>query len=80
MTNGYYAWTASNDLESIAGEIASGCNLIYFVTGNGSVTNFPLRAHDQDRHHHPLPAHDMLASTGAYLDSADGRTGADMLS
>ena len=31
-----------NDLESIAGQVASGCNLIFFVTGNGSVTNFPF--------------------------------------
>lgn len=31
-----------NDLESIAGQVASGCNLIYFITGNGSVTNFPF--------------------------------------
>ena len=31
-----------NDLESIAGQVASGCNLIYFSTGNGSITNFPF--------------------------------------
>jgi altronate dehydratase len=31
-----------NDLESIAGQVASGCNLIYFTTGNGSITNFPF--------------------------------------
>lgn len=31
-----------NDLESIAGQVASGCNLITFVTGNGSITNFPF--------------------------------------
>jgi altronate dehydratase len=31
-----------NDLESIAGQVASGCQLIYFTTGNGSVTNFPF--------------------------------------
>lgn len=24
-----------NDLESIAGQVASGCNVIFFVTGNG---------------------------------------------
>ena len=30
------------DLESIAGQVASGCNAIYFVTGNGSITNFPF--------------------------------------
>lgn len=31
-----------NDLEAIAGQVASGCNLVLFVTGNGSVTNFPF--------------------------------------
>ncbi|MCQ9388194.1 altronate dehydratase family protein [Brevibacterium sp. 50QC2O2] len=31
-----------NDLESIAGQVAAGCNLIIFTTGNGSITNFPF--------------------------------------
>jgi len=31
-----------NDLESVAGEVASGCNLVFFTTGNGSITNFPF--------------------------------------
>ena len=31
-----------NDPESIAGQVASGANLIYFVTGNGAITNFPF--------------------------------------
>lgn len=31
-----------NDLEAIAGQVATGCNLVLFVTGNGSVTNFPF--------------------------------------
>lgn len=31
-----------NDLESVAGQVASGCNLIIFTTGNGSITNFPF--------------------------------------
>ena len=31
-----------NDLESIAGQVAAGCNMIVFTTGNGSVTNFPF--------------------------------------
>ena len=31
-----------NDLESIAGEVASGCNMVFFTTGNGSITNFPF--------------------------------------
>jgi altronate dehydratase len=31
-----------NDLESVAGEVASGCNMVFFTTGNGSITNFPF--------------------------------------
>ncbi|MFC0627110.1 UxaA family hydrolase [Kribbella deserti] len=31
-----------NDLESVAGQVGSGCNLIFFTTGNGSITNFPF--------------------------------------
>ena len=31
-----------NDLESIAGQVASGCNMVAFTTGNGSITNFPF--------------------------------------
>ena len=31
-----------NDLESIAGQVASGCNIIFFITGNGAMTNFPF--------------------------------------
>ena len=31
-----------NDLESVAGQVASGSNVIFFVTGNGSITNFPF--------------------------------------
>ena len=38
----YFMDSPGNDLESIAGQIASGANMIYFVTGNGSITNFPF--------------------------------------
>jgi altronate dehydratase len=31
-----------NDLESIAGQVAAGCDLIFFTTGSGSVSNFPF--------------------------------------
>jgi len=31
-----------NDLESVAGQMATGCTLVLFTTGNGSVTNFPF--------------------------------------
>ena len=54
MTSGgfYFMDSPGNDLESVAGQVASGCNMIFFVTGNGSITNFPLRAHHQVRDHH----------------------------
>lgn len=38
----YFMDSPGNDLESVAGQVASGCNLILFVTGNGSITNSPL--------------------------------------
>ena len=37
----FFMDSPGNDLESIAGQVASGCNLIFFVTGNGAITNFP---------------------------------------
>jgi altronate dehydratase len=41
--SGYYFMDSpGNDLESIAGQVASGCNVILFITGNGSITNFPF--------------------------------------
>ena len=41
--SGYYFMDSpGNDLESIAGQVASGSNIIFFVTGNGSITNFPF--------------------------------------
>jgi len=38
----YFMNSPGNDLESIAGQVASGSNLIFFATGNGAVTNFPF--------------------------------------
>lgn len=38
----YFMDSAGNDLESIAGQVSSGCNVVHFVTGNGSITNFPF--------------------------------------
>ena len=38
----YFMDSPGNDLESIAGQIAAGCNMILFSTGNGSITNFPF--------------------------------------
>jgi altronate dehydratase len=38
----YFMDSPGNDLESIAGQVAAGCNAIIFSTGNGSITNFPF--------------------------------------
>ncbi len=75
-----------NDLESIAGQVASGCNAILFVTGNGSVTNFPfvptLKFVTTTRRYEAL-SEDMDVNAGAYLDgspmAALGRRTFDLL-
>ncbi|MDP3072103.1 MAG: UxaA family hydrolase [Opitutaceae bacterium] len=60
-----------NDLEGIAGQVAAGCNLILFVTGNGSITNFPfvptLKVTTTTRRH-TLLIHEMDLNAGRYLD------------
>jgi altronate dehydratase len=38
----YFMDSPGNDLESVAGQVAAGCNVILFTTGNGSITNFPF--------------------------------------
>ncbi|NKC12737.1 MAG: altronate hydrolase [Gammaproteobacteria bacterium] len=38
----YFMDSPGNDLESIAGQVAAGANIIAFITGNGSITNFPF--------------------------------------
>lgn len=67
----YFMDSPGNDLESIAGQVASGCNLIYFVTGNGSITNFPfvptIKIVTTTRRYELL-AQDMDVNAGAYLD------------
>lgn len=60
-----------NDLESIAGQVASGCNVIYFVTGNGSITNFPFVPTVKivtTTQRFDLLADDMDVNAGAYQD------------
>lgn len=60
-----------NDLEAIAGQVAAGCNLVLFVTGNGSITNFPfvptLKITTTTRRHHLLER-EMDINAGRYLD------------
>jgi altronate dehydratase len=42
MPGYYFMDSPGNDLESIAGQVAAGSNIIIFITGNGSITNFPF--------------------------------------
>lgn len=60
-----------NDLESIAGQVASGCNLIFFITGNGSITNFPFVPTMKvitTTNRFELLDNEMDVNAGAYLD------------
>jgi altronate dehydratase len=67
----YFMDSPGNDLESIAGQVASGCNLIFFITGNGSITNFPfvptLKILTTTRRFELL-SQDMDVNAGAYQD------------
>lgn len=69
----YFMDSPGNDLESIAGQIASGCNMIFFITGNGSITNFPfaptIKIVTTTKRYELLSA-DMDINAGAYLDGA----------
>lgn len=63
-----------NDLESVAGQIGSGCNMIYFTTGNGSITNFPFVPTIKfvtTTERFELLQDDMDVNTGRYLDGED---------
>ncbi|MCG9128317.1 UxaA family hydrolase [Candidatus Poribacteria bacterium] len=70
-TGYYFMDSPGNDLESIAGQVASGSNMIFFVTGNGSITNFPFVptikiVTTTDRFE--MLQKDMDVNAGAYLD------------
>lgn len=67
----YFMDSPGLDLESVAGQVAAGCNLIYFTTGNGSVTNFPFVPTIKVVTTTPrfeLLSRDMDVNAGAYLD------------
>ncbi|MBW7883233.1 MAG: UxaA family hydrolase [Caldilineaceae bacterium] len=67
----YFMDSPGNDLESIAGQVAAGCNLIFFTTGNGSITNFPfvptIKIVTTSRRY-DLLRHEMDVNAGRYLD------------
>ncbi|MCI0745375.1 MAG: UxaA family hydrolase, partial [Verrucomicrobia subdivision 3 bacterium] len=51
----YFMDSPGNDLEGIAGQVAAGCTMILFTTGNGSITNFPF-----------VPTIKIMTNTGRY--------------
>ena len=73
MTGGgfYFMDSPGNDLECIAGQVASGSNLIFFITGNGSITNFPFVPtikYVTTTARYELLKYDMDVNAGEYLD------------
>ena len=67
----YFMDSPGNDLESIAGQVASGANMIFFVTGNGSITNFPFVPTIKivtTTGRYEMLTKDMDVNAGAYLD------------
>jgi len=73
----YFMNSPGNDLEGIAGQVGAGCNLFLFVTGNGSITNFPfvptLKLTTTTRRHQLL-IHEMDINAGRYLDGESMET------
>ena len=67
----YFMDSPGNDLESIAGQVAAGCNMIFFSTGNGSITNFPyvptVKVVTTTRRFQLL-SNDMDVNAGQYLE------------
>jgi altronate dehydratase len=67
----YFMDSPGNDLESIAGQVAGGANLIMFTTGNGSITNFPfvptIKVMTTSARYRLLER-EMDLNAGAYLD------------
>ena len=69
----YFMDSPGNDLEAIGGQVGSGCNLIIFVTGNGSVTNHPLVPTlkiTTTTRRHQLLIREMDINAGRYLEGA----------
>ena len=79
----YFMDSPGNDLESIAGQVASGSNMIFFVTGNGSITNFPFVPTIKivtTTGRYEMLEKDMDVNAGAYLDGTPmEELGASML-
>ena len=72
----FFMNSPGNDLESIAGQVASGCNVIYFTTGNGSITNFPIVPTIKvvsTSKRYALMRHDMDVDAGEFATAHAGR-------
>lgn len=70
----YFMDSPGNDLESVAGQVAWGANIILFVTGNGSVTNFPFVPTLKiitTTSRYELLRNEMDINAGVYLDDTD---------
>ncbi len=73
----YFMDSPGNDLESIAGQVAAGSNMIFFVTGNGSITNFPFVPTIKivtTTGRYEMLTKDMDVNAGAYLDGTPMET------
>jgi altronate dehydratase len=73
MTSGgfYFMDSPGNDLECVAGQVASGSNVIFFITGNGSITNFPFVPTIKfvtTTARYELLKNDMDVNAGEYID------------
>ena len=67
----YFMDSPGNDLEAIAGQVASGGNVIFFITGNGSITNFPFVPTTKivtTTKRYEMLSGEMDVNAGAYLD------------
>lgn len=67
----HFMHSPGNDLEGIAGQAAAGCTLFLFITGNGSITNFPFAPTIKlttTTRRHQLLINEMDVNAGRYLD------------
>lgn len=67
----FFMDSPGNDLESVSGQAASGCHVILFTTGNGSITNHPLSPTIKvvtTTRRFELLSRDMDVNAGRYLD------------
>jgi altronate dehydratase len=73
----YFMDSPGNDLEGIAGQVAAGCTMILFTTGNGSITNFPFAPTIKmmtNSGRYRMLAREMDVNAGRYLDGAPMET------